>query len=120
MEVTYYAYAPERDFPEPFLCRGAKTDDVAVAPDAARVRAYPNPATTTVRLDFSDAAALDGGGSEVEIFNLRGQVVLTHPLTAAEAEIHSVNIGLINLPAGFYTYRLRTVAQVYVGKFIKQ
>jgi hypothetical protein len=80
-------------------------------------RAYPNPAATTLQMDYylAQAAAVS-----LRIDNIQGQSVMQvlQNESRGMGQYHQ-NVNIDQLPAGIYFYELNA-DRVYKGKFVKQ
>jgi len=77
---------------------------------AATVAAYPNPVLPGQKLQFSSQKTLLG---RVDIFNLKGQKVLSKPVDGQDSSIATGQ-----LAAGIYFYRLMGEGMNHTGKFV--
>lgn len=111
MDVTYYTYNANNDFP--YFCRDANEPPVDPTPSA-----HPNPATQEVTIDYTLPA--DARAVHLEVLNVSGQVVHRQEVTAQQAGPRSVTVPLHTLVGGFYMFRLISETGVQTGKFIKQ
>lgn len=70
------------------------------------VNAYPNPATSTVSISYSNADA----NSQLVIYNMTGSVVRDMTLDGSEG---CMQVDVSSLPAGVYMYGIKSRANVY-------
>lgn len=81
------------------------TDVNDLTPDSYTVRCYPNPASTETVFEFG----VEGSGRvTLEVFDTRGALVGTVVDRHMETGMHQLPYSVESLPAGSYTYRLRT------------
>ncbi len=72
---------------------------------------YPNPATDRITVELSGETQ----ESNVSIFNIEGQRVITSQITESKTQVD-----ISNLPSGVYYVRVTNERTVEVGKFVKE
>lgn len=81
------------------------------------VRAYPNPATENVTLDFSLPVS---SVVEINIYDILGNRIHTQGTKTVSAGSHVINLGFSQLPSGVYMYRVSAAGSVSTGKIVKR
>ncbi len=66
----------------------------------AKLSAYPNPATTMLKIDY---AAEMPNGAQLVMYNIAGQKVFSQTL---EDSASTVNVSVVDFPKGVYMYRI--------------
>ena len=73
--------------------------------DLSLFKAYPNPTTNSVNLNFS---ILNSTNATVDFVNELGQTTKTIDIGFLSSGIHSINVDVSNLPSGYYYYSVST------------
>jgi hypothetical protein len=76
-----------------------KLDDGQTTAAFGSLRAFPNPATDFLTVSFEPGQTPE---SQLVVTDLAGKIVLTHPLTAFEAQEQQATLDLRTLPTGHY------------------
>jgi len=79
-----------------------------------KIRLFPNPVTQSLTIDLNQLSA-ESGEIELEIYNVNGQLVWKQTATAA---LTTINVD--DLPDGIYMLNLRSAANTFSHKFVKQ
>lgn len=82
--------------------------EIFVQPSTAPLMVYPNPARDNIHF------VLPGTQANVQIYDLAGKLIYDIPFE------NEIQVSLVNLPAGYYTYKIQNQSVDLVGKFIKQ
>lgn len=90
-----------------------KPTGIAETPQAAAVRLYPNPASTTIRLEWTASGT---GNASISVMDMMGRTVLQQELPAAG----HADVSVRQLAPGAYHYILRYGPGESRGIFVKQ
>ena len=85
---------------------------VNIIPDSVKVtdgKIYPNPANGFLYIELNDYL-----NASIEIFNLKGQLILFNPLVSKDSEIN-----ITNLRSGYYLVKINHSEGVLLKRFIK-
>ncbi len=79
------------------------------------VKVFPNPANDVLTVSYSLSKNTK---AQFAIYDLTGRTVLTEELTAPYNGLNAKNIRISHLPAGVYTYTVRTHTESVSGKLV--
>lgn len=79
--------------------------------------AYPNPAHLNMNITYEFSSTTD---VYLDIYNLLGSRIFSAVQHEVSAGSHTVTVDVGSLPAGLYTYTLRSGMEVLTGKFVKR
>lgn len=81
--------------------------EIFVQPSTSSLMVYPNPAKDMINFILPNTSA------NVQIYDLAGKLIYDIPFE------NQAQVSLMNLPAGYYTYRIQNENIHLVGKFVK-
>lgn len=94
---------------------GTSNSDLVASPGLSVLRSYPNPFSSQLSFELESAKAGDAGN--LELFNLKGQRVLSVSLGSLNQGMNSLELRTSELPNGVYFYKLSGSTQT--GKILK-
>ncbi|UCF05200.1 MAG: alkaline phosphatase family protein [bacterium] len=89
------------------------TDAAEIETSRIQYRLYPNPLSTTARIDFS---MVRSGRAGLVLYDVSGRRIRTLPLGWREQGRHSVHVNASGLPPGLYFFRLHLGGRIETGK----
>jgi hypothetical protein len=78
---------------------------------------FPNPVAEVLNFEFKPD--YDNARCNVELYNIHGQLVLTETKNFTNRWHHVFQINLNNLPKGIYFYHFKGLAEIKLGKILK-
>jgi len=93
---------------------GDTSTAITIQQDYATLSIYPNPAATSIQVDFSKVSYSSG---TILIYDMMGKKVYTETLIDKKDKL---NISVKDLPPGVYTLMLQTDKGNYLSKFTKE
>lgn len=94
---------------------GMSNSDLQSPPLSAQLKAYPNPFSHSLSFEIESEKALPA--TQLQIYNLKGQLQKSLTLEGIKAGKQSIEADLGDLPSGVYLYRLQGSANG--GKILK-
>jgi len=79
-------------------------------------RPYPNPVQVQLTISYEFSVKTD---VHIEIYNLQGIRIYSALQSGVPAGRNTINVNVMELPAGLYLYTLRGGNEIITGKFIK-